>query len=117
MQGKDGMKSKPKPEELTINAPFTILSCKATPANIYVPPYEVEHDVRVTPSRVGRCGCGGGIRSMSLASTHEPEAPETGQIHNSTLDKVQSVWDITQPLSFDSDSNGIRLPPQAYLPS
>ncbi|KAM0106835.1 hypothetical protein ACP6JB_007614 [Aspergillus fumigatus] len=41
IKDQDGMgSSKPRLVELTLESPFTILSCKATPANIYVPPYE-----------------------------------------------------------------------------
>ncbi|RHZ67186.1 arrestin C-terminal domain-containing protein, partial [Aspergillus thermomutatus] len=116
-KGKDGMgSSKPRPVELTIESPFTILSCKATPANIYVPPYAVERDIGVSPSQEGQCGCGGIARSMSLASRHEAEAPETESIDNSTSIKAQLPGDITRPLSLDSSANGIKQPARAHLP-
>ncbi|KAF4187879.1 hypothetical protein CNMCM7927_003086 [Aspergillus lentulus] len=51
----DGMgPNKPRTVELTIESPFTILSCKATPANIYVPPYALESDRGVIPSYDGQ---------------------------------------------------------------
>jgi hypothetical protein len=107
---------KPRPVELTIESPFTILSCKATPANIYVPPYAVESDMGVTPSYEGQCGCAEGPRPLSLASRHEAEAPETQRVNSSTSLKTQSPRDITRPLSFDSTSSDIKQPARAHLP-
>ncbi|KAF7169115.1 hypothetical protein CNMCM5623_001923 [Aspergillus felis] len=98
----DGMgSSKARPVELTIEAPFTILSCRATPANIYVPPYQVEGATEVTASQEGQCGCGQSPRSISLASRHEAEEPKAAARDNLMSVKGQFPGDITQPVSFD----------------
>lgn len=109
--------SKPRLVELTLESPFTILSCKATPANIYVPPYEVKGDIGATASCEGQCGCGQSPQSISLTSRHEAEAPQTEARENSTSLKVQLPKDITHPLRFDSTSNDIKQPARAYLPN
>ncbi|KAB8222974.1 hypothetical protein BDV33DRAFT_189388 [Aspergillus novoparasiticus] len=109
--------SKPRPVELMIESPFTILSCKATPANIYVPPYEVEGAIEVTASQEGQCGCGQSPRPISLASRHDAEAPGAEARVNSTTVKGQFPGDITQSLSFDSMSGGIKQPARAHLPN
>ncbi|KAF7116115.1 hypothetical protein CNMCM5793_004135 [Aspergillus hiratsukae] len=117
VKDKDGMGSnKPRPVELTIESPFTILSCKATPVNIYVPPYALEDDMGVTPSHEAQCDCGGGPRSISLASRHEAEAPETERVDNSMSVKIQIPRDITRQVSFDSISSDIKRPARAHLP-
>ncbi|GFF61635.1 hypothetical protein IFM62136_05087 [Aspergillus lentulus] len=113
----DGMgPNKPRTVELTIESPFTILSCKATPANIYVPPYALESDRGVIPSYDGQCGCGDSPRSISLASRHEAEAPQTEARDNLTSSKGQLPGDITQQLSFYSISGDIKQPARAHLP-
>ncbi|GFG09468.1 hypothetical protein IFM61392_05900 [Aspergillus lentulus] len=113
----DGMgPNKPRTVELTIESPFTILSCKATPANIYVPPYALESDRGVIPSYDGQCGCGDSPRSISLASRHEAEAPQTEARDNLTSSKGQLSGDITQQLSFYSISGDIKQPARAHLP-
>ncbi|GFG14152.1 hypothetical protein IFM5058_06807 [Aspergillus udagawae] len=108
--------SKARPVELTIESPFTILSCKATPANIYVPPYEVEGAFEVMASQEGQCGCGPSPRSISLASRHEAEAPEAEAKDNLMSVKGQFPGDITQPLSFDNMLSDIKQPARAHLP-
>ncbi|GIK06648.1 hypothetical protein Aspvir_002298 [Aspergillus viridinutans] len=108
--------NKARPVELTIESPFTILSCKATPANIYVPPYEAEGAIKVTASQEGQCGCGQSTRSISLASRHEAEEPDTEARDNLTSVKGQFPRDITQPLSFDNMSSDIKQPARAHLP-
>ncbi|KAE8307235.1 hypothetical protein BDV41DRAFT_582581 [Aspergillus transmontanensis] len=107
---------KPRPVELTIESPFTILSCKATPANIYVPPYEVEGAIEVTASQEGQCGCGQSPRPISLASRHDAEAPGAEARVNLTTVEGQFSGDITQSLSFDSMSGAIKQPARARLP-
>lgn len=118
IKDQDGMgSSKPRLVELTLESPFTILSCKATPANIYVPPYEVKGDIGATASCEGQCGCGQSPQSISLTSRHEAEAPQTEARENSTSLKVQLPKDITHPLRFDSTSNDIKQPARAHLPN
>ncbi|GIJ91002.1 hypothetical protein Asppvi_009967 [Aspergillus pseudoviridinutans] len=113
----DGMgSSKARPVELTIEAPFTILSCRATPANIYVPPYQVEGATEVTASQEGQCGCGQSPRSISLASRHEAEEPKAAAKENLMSVKGKFPGDITQPVSFDSMSSDIKQPARAHLP-
>ncbi|EAW19878.1 arrestin C-terminal domain-containing protein [Aspergillus fischeri NRRL 181] len=117
IKDQDGMgSSKPRPVELTIESPFTILSCKATPANIYVPPYEVEGDIELAASHEGQCGCGHSPRSISPASRHEAEARQTEARDNLTSLEGQLPKDITQPLRFDSISSFIKQPARAHLP-
>ncbi|PKX90094.1 arrestin C-terminal domain-containing protein [Aspergillus novofumigatus IBT 16806] len=108
--------SKSRPVELTIETPFTILSCKATPANIYVPPYEREGDIEVTASQEAQCGCDQSPQSISLPTKHKAEATETEASDNLKSVKGQLPWNVTQPLSFDSVSSGIKQPARAHLP-
>jgi hypothetical protein len=103
--------------ELIMENPLTILSCMATPENIYVPRYEVKHDTRgLTEGR--QCGCGeGGVRLTSLSSRHESEAPETDSVDAFTsVGEEQFSAQIVHPLNFSGGSTSIKLPPQAHLP-
>ncbi|KAJ5641355.1 hypothetical protein N7490_005355 [Penicillium lividum] len=106
--------SNPKPMELIIESPITILSCKATPANIYVPPYTAEPDRAAVSSRNCQCDCVGSATQNALASVCTSEVPETEM---STSFKPKLPDDITRPLSFDSSSTDMKPPDKIHLPN
>ncbi|KAJ5381962.1 uncharacterized protein N7496_004390 [Penicillium cataractarum] len=90
---------------LTIEAPITLLSCKATPSNIYVPPYAVERKIKGILLRNSECDCAG----SDFTPMHKAEVQEPSFTQPFLLD------DLTRSLSFESSSTDIKPPPQAHI--
>lgn len=91
--------------------PITVLSCKATPSNIYVPPYAIEADTKAMPLQNLECDCVGNDLTEILAPMHKAEVPETEAV------SVEQIFpdNLTRPVSFGSGSSDIKLPAQAHI--
>lgn len=97
---------------LTIESPFTLLSCKATPANIFVPPYAVERDMALTPLGGCQCDCNGSTEARTPASTHQAAPPEAV---NFTSTKPLSAEELTGPISIEGNTSDIKQPALVHL--
>ncbi|KAJ5382067.1 uncharacterized protein N7496_004495 [Penicillium cataractarum] len=94
---------------LTMEAPITVLSCKATSSNIYVPPYSVEYNTEAMPLRYSECDCVGSDFTATLAPLHKVEVQETLSVEPILPD------DLTGSLGFESSCNDIKPPPRAHM--
>ncbi|KAJ5385776.1 hypothetical protein N7509_008317, partial [Penicillium cosmopolitanum] len=96
---------------LIIETPITVLSCKATPSNIYVPPYAVEPDTKAMPFQNLECDCVGNDFTEIIAPKHKSEVPET------EAKSVEQIFldNLTRPVSFESSSSDIKPPAQAHI--
>lgn len=112
---KDGngmSQSKPKLVTLAIESPFTLLSCKATPANIFVPPYAVERDMARIPLNGCRCNDSCSTQWTTLTSRYQTGSPENA---NSTPANHSSAENSITPLNFGGITTDIKQPTQAHL--
>lgn len=94
---------------LTIETPITILSCKATPSNIYVPPYAVEPNTNAMPLQNLECDCVGSDSMEALAQVHKAEVQKTLPVESILPDN------LARSFGFESNSNNIKPPPQAHI--
>ncbi|KAJ6104644.1 hypothetical protein N7523_010964 [Penicillium sp. IBT 18751x] len=106
-----------KPVEMTIEAPFHILSCKATPANIFVPAYEMHSEGPLSAVQECGCACPGPDVSRPKSSEHDtttqqpinPDQSSLMPLNGSTLSLNSSHN------SSDTECGDIKRPPRAYL--
>lgn len=94
---------------LVIETPITILSCKATPSNIYVPPYTAEPNAKAMPLQSLKCGCVGSDFTETVAPMHKAEVQETLSVERILPDSLASS------LSFESSSSDIKPPAPAHI--
>jgi len=97
---------------LIIKTPITVLSCRAIPSNIYVPPYPVESNNKALSMPNSECNCVSGDSPKTLVPIHEAEVPEfeeSASIESTLPDK------ITRPLSFESASEDLKPPAPAHI--
>lgn len=106
-----------KPIEMTVESPFHILSCKATPANIFVPAYEMNRKDPIRRAQTCECACPGSDPSGSKSSEQDFNTHQPINSHHVNLLPPNGS---TPP--FESSTNGsgtkssdIRRPPRAYL--
>jgi len=94
---------------LTIETPITVLSCKATASNIYVPPYAVEPNTKAMPFRSLECDCVGSGFMETLAPINKTEVQETLSVETILPDN------LARSFGFESSSNDIKPPAQAHI--
>jgi hypothetical protein len=103
-------KSWNRPVDLTLQSPFRIMSCKATPANIFLPTYAVRSDDPMNPVQRGGCDCSGS--ELSVLGSSAFEAAAQPQNNFSHIDAISSK---ASTMSFHFRNGGIQPPPRAYI--
>lgn len=111
-EGKEMSPRSPKLLTLVIKSPFTLLSCKATPANIFVPPYAVERGMARTPLDGCRCDNSSSTQWTTLTSRYQTGPPENV---NSTPANQSSAENSITPPNFGGITADIKQPAQAHL--
>jgi hypothetical protein len=94
---------------LIIETPITILSCKATLSNIYVPPYTAEPNKKAMPFQSLECDCIGSDFTETLEPMHKAEVQETLSVERILPDNFASS------LTFESSSSDIKPPVPAHI--
>lgn len=95
-----------KAVEITLQTPFHILSCKATPANIFVPAYAVHCEDPLNAVQQHGCDC------FRPTVGHEAEFQ---QRNTSNGDNTLISKGSLHSLPSRDEYHGINLPPRAYF--